>query len=288
MHLFWSRWGRYRVTSSGCTMSSQPKLCMMAWTGLGWRSWGAEVGRSKDNRVKPEDEVAKEQEGDLTSVEACYAFVHPHTLHCLRHFNSNPHNHSSSTHTLFLSPRRERMAKNKPLSSVLHPPLPSLVLLTCCGVGQRRRGGLREAHAAHEWVEVCPEGRCHRQVALFHCTGRSPWRGGRGRPDTLLVDPSGRGTKTQVNKCTGCRSATPPPIPPHPHQHHQSNPESCVSDCHSFMCFSSPLSWGITGCSGALRCRVGGGGAVGVWGESKKGGGRGRVGVSEAQGAAEP
>lgn len=30
------------------------------------------------------------------------------------------------------------------------------------------------------------------------------------------------------------------------------------------MCFSSPLSWGITGCSGALRCRVCRGGLGGV------------------------
>lgn len=34
-------------------MSSQPKLLMMAWTGLGWRSWGAELGRSNAKRVKP-------------------------------------------------------------------------------------------------------------------------------------------------------------------------------------------------------------------------------------------
>lgn len=34
-------------------MSSQPKLFMMAWTGLGWRSWGAEPGRSNAKRVKP-------------------------------------------------------------------------------------------------------------------------------------------------------------------------------------------------------------------------------------------
>lgn len=36
-------------------MSSQPKHCRMDWTGLGWRSWGAELGRSKASRVKPEE-----------------------------------------------------------------------------------------------------------------------------------------------------------------------------------------------------------------------------------------
>lgn len=34
-------------------MSSQLKHCMMDWMGLGWRSWGAELGRSKASSVNP-------------------------------------------------------------------------------------------------------------------------------------------------------------------------------------------------------------------------------------------
>lgn len=143
-------------------MSSQPKLRMMAWTGLGWRSWGAEAGRSKANRVKPEDE--EEEEEDVEEEEACYAFVDLHTLHSLRHVNENHSCHFSSP-TSFLSnqnPLRETTANKQVFVLSSSFPFPSLVLLTCSGVRQRCRGGLREAHVAHEWVEVCPESRCHR------------------------------------------------------------------------------------------------------------------------------
>lgn len=79
-HLFWSRWGRYRVTSSGCTMSSQPKLCMMAWTGWGCRSWGAEVGRSKANRVKPGEGEGEEEEEDKGAPTLVDVFLWSHIL----------------------------------------------------------------------------------------------------------------------------------------------------------------------------------------------------------------
>lgn len=147
---------------------------------------------------------------------------------------------------------------------------PLAMSLTCGGVGQRRRGGLRQAHAAHKRIEVCPEGCCHRQVALFRCTGGggsgggSPWRGvGGGRPVGLLVDPSGRGTKTQVNKCTGCSSTPPPNIHPHNDPPTPLPPQSHPASLTVTPCVFPPLSPG--GLLGAVVhcgavCGGGGGG----------------------------
>lgn len=165
----------------------------MAGSGRGWRSWGAELGKSKANKVKP---IRKRQRKHMsnnkhwiypTSITATGKNVH-HVSHiwCVELWSVR-----GTTFYTIMTPRRQLALCYVISHTQNHVTLYRIRHdrdLTCCGVRQLFWRSLWDSQRSQERQEVSPQSDGDREVALFNHIGR---KSGTGTLWTLLHPPAG-------------------------------------------------------------------------------------------------